>query len=83
MGFYQDHIFPVLINLAMRRQELAAIAAVLFHLPMAACWKLALGLASICHSIRTTWNALLVLIPRRNYSRWYGKICVPIRLRSN
>jgi len=24
MGFYQDHIFPVLINLAMRRQELAA-----------------------------------------------------------
>jgi SAM-dependent methyltransferase len=23
MGFYQDHIFPVLINLAMRRQELA------------------------------------------------------------
>jgi ubiquinone/menaquinone biosynthesis C-methylase UbiE len=24
MGFYQDHIFPVLINLAMRREELAA-----------------------------------------------------------
>ena len=24
MGFYQDHIFPLLINLAMRRQEIAA-----------------------------------------------------------
>jgi hypothetical protein len=24
MGFYQDHIVPVLINLAMRRQELVA-----------------------------------------------------------
>jgi SAM-dependent methyltransferase len=45
---------------------------------MAACWKLASGLVSICLFIRATLNALLVLIPQRNYSQWHGEICVPI-----
>ena len=40
---------------------------------MAAFWKLASGLASICLFIRAMWNASLVLIPRRNYSRWYER----------
>jgi hypothetical protein len=72
MGFYQDQIVPLLINLAMRRRDLAAYRSRV--VPAADSRVLEIGVGSGLIFIRAVWNASSGLIPRQSYSPCYGEI---------